>query len=221
METVEIKATVTAFCAGKFKGRAALLRLIEAGDATAVRAVALQTHQERVHAALRGELSPEAAQAVAAAEIKAQADKQITRRLLRKPCPRGLIEQITYRQPGEALERCVRAAFFAALQTAGFREAKHAHSTAYEIAEIGEERAVSASGQLRPGAAGLPQAYIKKGFTVASSEHAFFVSRAILRVPREQRAQSGRLYLSPTVRVVQGRGTTLRTERLSERGKWI
>lgn len=221
LATIEIiKATVTAFCAGKFKGRTALLRLIEAGDETAVRAMALPTQQARVHAALRGELSHAAAQAVAKDELAAQARLRERRALLRKPTPSCLAERITYRQPGNALARCTRKAFFDALKAASFATAKHSHQTNYYRAKIGAERAASSADTIGARDAGLPNAYAKKGYSVASSTHTFEVSPAILRVARHARAKKGMLYLSPTLRVRQGRGTSLRTERLNEQGKW-
>jgi len=124
------------------------------------------------------------------------------------------VDQLADRTPGNAVRRAVTKAVRAAIREADLRTARHSHDTTIEIVEPGSEGATSISDQARPSSVGLSNAYAKKGFWVATSEHTFRVSRDFLATPCESRAETGVLYLSPTCRVRQGRGTSLVVERL-------
>ncbi len=103
--------------------------------------------------------------------------------------------------------------------TSGLRTAAHSHSSTTSVVARGLERAESSADTISASAAGMSNAYQRQAYRVASSDHRWFVSLDLLAVPRKERAAGGRIYLSPTVRVRQGRGTTLVTERLAGR-RW-
>lgn len=120
----------------------------------------------------------------------------------------GLTQRICAANP-------VLAAMDAALACARFRETLHGSDTTIRLVPPGAEGAVSTTTTVNPRDVGLPNAYARKGFHVTTSQHVWAVSRAILDAPP---ASAGLLYLTPTLRVRQGRGTALVVERLD--GRW-
>lgn len=106
------------------------------------------------------------------------------------------------------------------IDAANFRVATHGHADAVVLVEVGREGASSSTDRVRPSAAGLSNAYAKKAYFVAQSEHRWSVSTAIL-APEVRAlnaaAPAGEVWLSTTVRVRQGRGTSLVCETVRPR----
>lgn len=122
------------------------------------------------------------------------------------------LDYLAARSPGNVRTRVLHQAARELART--FHGARHGHQIATRIVAPGDERAESTTTSMDPKAAGLPNAYAKKGFAVVFSRHTFCVSTALFSIPRAARRDAqGRVYLSPTVRVKQGRGTSLVTER--------
>lgn len=92
---------------------------------------------------------------------------------------------------------------------AGLRTATHSHSECVVLCAPGEEHAHSTSGSIWASEAGLPQAYCRQAYRVATSDHTWCVSD-----PSAVRVVGEHVYLSATRRVRQGRGTSLVTEAL-------
>lgn len=198
----------------RFRGRTELLRLAESGDATALRALEL-TEKQRAIACLRGELSPEADRAVRTDAVGA------ARQLRQKRIDAIVVgcDRLAQRKPGNVAARATKRALVAALWDAGFRHATHSHDETISIVARGQEGCSSESSSAWASDVGLPNAYSRKGFRVATSKHAWRVSAEIFRVAPGARAESGLVYLSPTIRVRQGRGTSLVVERLIENAR--
>lgn len=123
-------------------------------------------------------------------------------------------DPIAGREPGHALSEHARRTAEALIRCAGFRTATHAHTWSVDVVEPGEEGASSVSGSMWASDAGLGRAYAARGFRVATSIHRWRVSPAILRPDVRGASGSGVIYLRPDLRIVQGRGTSLVTERL-------
>jgi hypothetical protein len=133
---------------------------------------------------------------------------------------REIVDPIAQRPSHYAARRSARKHLQALLKGSGFRTATHDHKTVINGAASGEERAVSESETEWASEAGMSNAYCKKAYRVAYSRHTWFVSTAILSpAVRELNADAPRgvVYLSETVRVRNGRGTSLVTETVSAR----
>lgn len=131
-----------------------------------------------------------------------------------------LADPLARRQPGRAVRALAWRRAEAARKVAGFRVAAHGHTDRMASVEPGDEYAEAEVTHVRPTEAGLPSSY---GYRVAQSTHTWWVSTRILDVPVDAH-RPGVLYLAPDVRVRQGRGTTLRVERLRRdgaRSTWV
>ncbi|MCL2450289.1 MAG: hypothetical protein FWD17_15185 [Polyangiaceae bacterium] len=122
--------------------------------------------------------------------------------------------------PGRILRRCARREWQQQCERARFRRATHEHRDAFRYVDVGREGASSESGQSWAAAS----AHARYRYPNATSAHTYAVSAAI--VQPEVRAlnadvPTGVLYLAVDVRVRQGRGTSLVTERRrGARGGW-
>jgi len=178
------------------------------------------TPEEQARMWLRDELTPALSEIVEKTPlVKAALAKRRARGLerqepsLRCQCKRPgcrLMRRISEREPGGALERHLRQIACRVIVEANFREASHAHEWTVDVVPRGEESATSTADQISARSAGMSNAYCKKAFTVASSNHKWRVSPAMLGLPHG----TGVVYLTPTRRVRQGRGTLLVEERL-------
>lgn len=195
----------------RFRGRYELIRLADKGNSLAALALAMPARLREI-AALRGELPMEVVKALDLPSVEAANE-------LRKARARRPVDTLAERQPGNVPARALFAAFRKELRRMGFRTATHMHETHVLLVERGQERASSTNGTVSSRTAGKCNAYAKKAFYVATSEHEYRISADFWRVPKGERALAGKLYLSPTVRVRQGRGASLVMERLSGK-KW-
>jgi hypothetical protein len=110
-------------------------------------------------------------------------------------------DYLTVRRPGNVRTRVLHQAARELART--FHGAQHGHQITTRIVEPGDERAESTESTT-----------ISLGPVAVFSRHVFCVSTVLFSIPRsERRDAQGRVYLSPTVRVKQGRGTSLVTER--------
>jgi len=124
------------------------------------------------------------------------------------------------RKPGHARDTIIHRRATEVIDAAGFREATHSHDTTIDVVAEGREGAASGTNSLRPSAVGLPNAYTKKGYWITASSHTWHVSAAILSPEvraLNAAAPAGVVYLSTSVRVRQGRGTSLTVEALTPR----
>jgi hypothetical protein len=113
----------------------------------------------------------------------------------------------------EAVQEALRAAY----EAARFRRTAHAHTTVLTVVGRGHEAIASSAGSTWSNRAGMSRAYCRKAHKVATSEHCIRGSVAILDpevVALNAEAPVGVLYLRTDMRVVHGRGTQLRVERL-------
>jgi hypothetical protein len=132
-------------------------------------------------------------------------------------------DELARRRPGNVARRVAVRRAEELYLFARFRGATHGHEWGVQVVERGEEGASSSTDQVHPQEVGLPAAYARKGYWVTQSEHTIRVSTEILCLDREwlrDQAGQGLLYLRHDLRVVQGRGTALRVERLGPRGGW-
>lgn len=127
-------------------------------------------------------------------------------------------DPLARREPGTLPGRAIYRELVRMYSCAGFRRGKHVHET---ILRVGSPGASSESGEMWASEAGLPNSYCKKAFRVATSEHRLTADARIFQVPRAERVGSGWLLLTPTLRVRQGRGTSLVVERRNDRGRWV
>lgn len=183
----------------RFRGRAALLRLASAGSDSALNALEMSSaDRER------------------AASVAAANTLQATRR-----AARASVDPLADRQPGSVRRRAALLAIRAAIRAARFRVATHGHSTKITYSNTGSPTVTTRTDHISPYQAGLPNAYASKGFYVLQSEHIWQITPEILKVPANRRAAPGTLYLSPTRRIRQSRGTDLRLETKSgQKGGW-
>lgn len=116
-----------------------------------------------------------------------------------------------------AVERYLREQL--AKVSSGLRTARHDHTDDVAVVTVGSERATSDTGTEWASEAGMSKAYQRAAYRVAYSRHTWRISVALLSVPQDRRIVNGKIYLSPTCRVRQGRGTALVIERLDTSGK--
>ena len=145
-------------------------------------------------------------------------------------------EAITERKVVPMWLRHLRTKFWVAVAEAQYRSATHSHRQTVRVAT---PEVCSSSGCVRPSAVGLPNAYAKKGYSVATSHHAYSVSATWVNDVHCRRAAvvGGLLTLDlarapeatvPTAYaatwVEQSRGTELRTVRgwlVQTSGGWV
>lgn len=207
----QARLLATSLATPRFRGRARLIRLAQHSE-EALRALELSP-KEREIAALKGELPyniinilklPSVQQA---RDIRAKRDK--------KP-----IDLLSKRKTNNVKRRALLRAFKNALYTASFRTATHSHKTTIDIVEPGNEYAESVIGSVHPSKVGLPNAYCRVGFRVSTSHHIFSISVNLFCALKEKHVSKGIIYLSQTVRVRQGRGSSLVCEQLDGR-RWV
>lgn len=136
-----------------------------------------------------------------------------------KRAERNHADPLAKRRPGYARREIAERRAAEVIDAAGFREATHGHDTAIRVVAEGAEGASADSVTDWPNRLGvtLPNAY---KYRVTQSSHVWSVSTAILRPEvraLNAAAPRGVVYLSTTVRVRQGRGTSLTVEHLSPR----
>jgi hypothetical protein len=121
------------------------------------------------------------------------------------------------RKPGHVQSVIVDRRFREALAAAGIRATTHGHEDVFVSVPVGAEGAISETSTIWPNQLGLPNSY---KYPVTCSTHTWLISPAVLRPEvraLNARCPSGIVYLSATVRVRQGRGTSLVVETLSAR----
>ncbi len=200
--------------APRFLGRAELVRMART-DTTALLALTMTPRQREI-AALRQQLSGPVIAALRLPSIVAQAELRADRKAKRGAAK---ADALAARLPGNVPARALRAAFHAALRTASFRECTNGHETTLHLVDVGHEGAEGGADRVSARSAGMSHAYCRKAYTVSVSEHTFKVSRAFWAIPKAERAAHGLLYLSPELRVKQGRGAALVVQR-APKGAW-
>lgn len=110
------------------------------------------------------------------------------------------LDYLMARSPGNVRTRVLHQAARELART--FHGARHGHQIATRIVAPGDERAESTTTSMDPKAAGLPNAYAKKGFAVVFSRHTFCVSTALFSIPppRAPRRPGARLPLADGAR---------------------
>jgi len=209
-------------------GRAALLKLAEKGDDTALDALEMTPRQRQI-ALVRGALSPKVTSFFAADPFYQAA---VTKRRERAEWPYRRVrypvgEEVWYgryrvqedplksRAPGNTAERFVLEIFEKSLRRAGFRHPSGGTKTLTTF--------------VPPGQAGVKVEYgsVRKnkgsGWWSTTSTRHWRVSAEILKVPQTRddgaRFDGKHLWLAPDIRVRQGRGVALVVER-RRGGKW-
>jgi len=191
----------------RYKGRTALVRAAEHGDAQALALLSATPSQRRI-AAITGRISKKLAIALGLAD-----ELERVAQLRRARHAAQLIhDPILNRRINNVARRATLQAFRAALETAGFRTAKHSHNCLIDFVELGHESASSSTGKMPSANAGLSNAYCRQAWSVTTSTHRFAVSRALFSTPAVSRAGSGWIRISQTCTVHQSRGTALRIE---------
>ncbi len=132
---------------------------------------------------------------------------------------RRTADPLARRRPGYARRKIARRRADEAIAAARFRKATHGHETTIRVVDEGHEGASSGTVTDWPDQLGVRVAKSYR-YRVTQSEHTWYVSAAIL-APEvralNDAAPRGVVYLSTTVRVRQGRGTSLTVEHLSPR----
>jgi len=212
-------------------GRAALLKLAEKGDDTALDVLEM-TPRERQIALVRGKLSPKVTSLFSADPVYQAANEKRRKRKLGIPqvLHKGMgrlagwtswsrphwdrEDPLKERKPGQSLERFVLEIFDRSLRRAGFRHASAGHETKIEYVSPGQAGVKEESTSIRPKGS---------GWWRLKSIHHWRVSSEILKVPATRddgsRFDGKYLWLTPALRVKQGRGTSLVVER-QRGGKW-
>lgn len=188
----------------KFKGRDKLVQYARMGDDSAFLALEMPPRQRELMARA-GRLTLQVL--VALGSVYTDIEKRRGELQERRGAvPEDPVER---RRPGNVAERYPRLALEAALRQAGFRTATHDHKTTISVVQPGEEGVRTESGHTKP--TWMSSAYQKKAFKVATSRHHWKVSTRIGRVRKKWDGKY--LWLTPTLRVRQGRGTSLVVER--------
>jgi hypothetical protein len=146
------------------------------------------------------------------AEVDAKRAERTRRRKLR--------DKLAERPPRYAEYVVVRRRAREAYERARLRSTTHGRTVYVGVVGPGCEGAYSSTDRCRPSELGLPSSYARKAYWVTTSHHTIYASREILRPEVQALTEPGYLYLSPTVRVRNGRGTELVVERLNEKGAW-
>ena len=206
-------------------GRAALLKLAEKGDDTALDVLEMTPRQREI-ALVRGALSPKvtslfATNPVYQAAVAKKKDRSLAVRRFghgRSWSQDWLVareDPLKSRAPGQTVERFVLDIFEKSLRRAGFRGASGGSKTVTTFVPPGQAGVKVEHGSVRK----------KKGsgwWSLTVTRH-WRVSSEILKVPaaREDGARfdGKHLWLAPDIRVRQGRGVDLVVER-RHGGKW-
>jgi hypothetical protein len=127
----------------------------------------------------------------------------------------GPFPRLDRRRPGDALRAMVKRRFHELIRERGFRQATSGHTALIEVVPPGREGASSSTEKAWLG---------KNKYPSLLSTHAWHLSEALLSAPvaKLNASGDGRLYLRPDLRVRQGAGTALVTERRQgPRGRWV
>lgn len=136
---------------------------------------------------------------------------------------RTVTDPLARRKPRHAERTLIERRAEEYYSDARFRGATHGHEADFAAVEPGREYASSKTDHVRPHEVGLPNAYARRGYWVAQSRHEIGASAQILSAEvRElnKSAPRGVMYLSPTLRIVQGRGTSLALQQRGPKGGW-
>ncbi len=128
----------------------------------------------------------------------------------RRQTARETIDELAARATGQAPREAIVRELHRLYHLARFRAASHCHEV---ILQAGDPGASSESDSIPAAAAGLPSAYCKKAYRVATSSHRIQADARIFATPRAERVGRGWLRLTPDLLVRQGRGTSLVVER--------
>jgi hypothetical protein len=207
LTTLTAAQIISANLGPRYKGRTALVRAAEQGNAQALELLSATPSQRRI-AAVTGKISSKLAAALGLTD-----ELERVHYLRRARHAAQLIhDPILNRRINNVPRRATLRAFRAALETADFRTATHSHNCLIDYVDPGHESASSSTGSMRSEDAGLSKAYCRQAWSVTTSTHRFMVSTAFFAIPSSERAGSGWIRLSPTYTVRQSRGTALRTE---------
>jgi hypothetical protein len=198
---------VASLTAPRFKGRAALLDLAKRGNGLALDALEM-TPRERELAVRKGAFP---ANIVLALNLGVWQEMTEIRHARKALIETGR-DVLAARPEGNVIRRATLIAFRRALREAGFRTATHSHQEDVKFVSPGSASVSSKSDSIWASQAGLSGAYQKRAYRVATSEHVWRVSPEILKVPAARRWDGKHLWLTPNLRVRQGRGTTLVSE---------
>jgi len=205
----EARLILASLSAPRFAGREALMRSARQGDELALQVLEMSP-EERDFAIRKGTIAPGLMKVLAKHPVVVELERlRHTREEYRSK--RDVLAE---RPQGNVLKRATLLAFRRALDEAGFRTAAHVHETIIHFVPAGEEGAKSTSRDVWASEAGLPAAYQRKAYRVVASKHVWSVSPEILKVPAGRRWDWKYLWLTPSLRVRQGRGTSLVEERI-------
>lgn len=201
----DARLMVASLVAPRFKGRSALLELAKRGDGLALDALEMTPRQREL--AVRKGAFP--ANIVLALDLGVFQEMTETRRARKALIETGR-DVLAARPEGNVIRRATLIAFRRALREAGFRTATHSHQEDVKFVLPGSASVSSKSDSIWASQAGLSKSYT--GYRVATSEHVWRVSPEILKVPAARRWDGKHLWLTPNLRVRQGRGTSLVSE---------
>lgn len=232
-DTATVLLAAVRLTRGRFKGRAALERMAEGGDFAALDELCErlgiplpEQHWGRnelwrwAHAPVRLSREEHLA-ALTTSSYTAADDYHAIRRLRRArhadrvgvpaPAEVGRIARLARERREERERARVLPLLVAARNAAGLRTATHVHEDNVQVLPAGETpRATSVSDTVWSSDAGMSNAYCKKAFRVATSRHVWALPYGC-----EPVARGGYVYLSESVRVRSGRGTSLVVEHLT------
>jgi hypothetical protein len=208
--TDDARLIVASLTAPRFRGRQALIDLARRGDKKALDVLEM-TPEQRELALRKGVLSPAIVKALALPIVE-----EIARiRRERKELGKAHRDVLAARAEGNVLQRATLLAFKRALADADFRTTKHAHKTIIKYVEPGQAGVQTTSESVWASQIpGLSAAYQKRAYRVTTSEHVWSVSPEILKVPPGRRWDGTYLWITPNLRVRQGRGTALVAEKV-------
>jgi hypothetical protein len=213
----DARLMVASLTAPRFKGRSALIALAQKGYEEALQALEMSS-SERDFNIRKGAFTPVVMNVLR--ELPIVAELEALRRT-RKGYTTDR-DAIAERPQGNVIRRSTLLAFERALEgvlepgypalVSRFRTAMHSHENVIKYVEPGHAGATSISDSIWASEAGLSGAYRKKAYRVATSKHVWSVSPEILKVPAARRWDGKHLWLTPNLRVRQGRGTSLVSE---------
>ena len=213
----DARLMVASLTAPRFKGRSALIILAQSRHVEALQALEMSS-SERDFSIRKGALTPVVMNALKDHPIVAELEALRRTRKGYTTARNALAE----RSQGNVIRRSTILAFERALEgvrepgypalVSRFRTAMHSHENVVKYVEPGRAGAISISESIWASQAGLPRAYSQKGYRVAISKHVWSISPEILKVPAARRWDGKHLWLTPNLRVRQGRGTALVSE---------
>jgi len=201
----DARLMVASLTAPRFKGRSALLDLAKRGNVMALDALEMTPRQREL--AVRKGAFP--ANIVLALNLGVFQEMTAIRHARKVLVETGR-DALAVRPEGNVLRRATLIAFRRAFKSAGFRTATHSHQEDIKFVSPGSASVGSESGSIWASEAGLSKSYT--GYRVATSKHVWRVSPEILKVPAARRWDGKHLWLTPNLRVRQGRGTALVVE---------